>query len=211
MKQCRANPWDSFAATHQKGDKVVGKIKSITDFGVFIGLDGNIDGLIHLSDLSWNEEGEDVIRNFQKGDELEAIVLAVDPDRERISLGVKQVSGDPFTDFVAVNSKGAVVKGTVKEADARGITIEIEEGVEGYLRAAEISRDHVADASLLFSVGDEVESKVTAIDRKTRRISLSIKALEAQHESEAVQEYGSGSDSGGSSLLAEKLKEQLNK
>ena len=211
MKQCRANPWDSFAATHQKGDKVIGKIKSITDFGVFIGLDGNIDGLIHLSDLSWNEEGEDVIRNFQKGDELEAIVLAVDPDRERISLGVKQVSGDPFTDFVAVNNKGAVVKGTVKEADARGVTIEIEDGVEGYLRAAEISRDHVADASTLFSVGDEVESKVTAIDRKTRRISLSIKALEAQHESEAVQEYGSGSDSGGSSLLAEKLKEQLNK
>ena len=167
--------------------------------------------MIHLSDLSWNEEGEDVIRNFQKGDELDAIVLAVDPDRERISLGVKQVSGDPFTDFVAVNNKGAVVKGTVKEADARGVTIEIEDGVEGYLRAAEISRDHVADASTLFSVGDEVESKVTAIDRKTRRISLSIKALEAQHESEAVQEYGSGSDSSGSSLLAVKLKEQLNK
>ncbi len=211
MKQCRANPWDSFAATHQKGDKVIGKIKSITDFGVFIGLDGNIDGLIHLSDLSWNEEGEDVIRNFQKGDELEAIVLAVDSDRERISLGVKQVSGDPFTDFVAANSKGAVVMGKVKEADARGVTIEIEEGVEGYLRAAEISRDHVADASAMFSVGDEVESKITAIDRKTRRISLSIKALEAQHESEAVQEYGSGSDGSGSSLLAEKLKEQLNK
>ena len=212
MKQCRANPWDSFAATHKKGDKVVGKIKSITDFGVFIGLDGNIDGLIHLSDLSWNEEGEDVIRNFAKGDELEAVVLAVDSDRERISLGVKQVSGDPFSDFVAANSKGAVVNGTVKEADARGVTIEIEQGVEGYLRAAEISRDHVEDASALFPVGAEVESKITAIDRKTRRISLSIKALEAQHESEAIQEYGSGSsDSGGGSLLAEKLKQQLNK
>ncbi len=212
MKQCRANPWDSFAATHKKGDKVVGKIKSITDFGVFIGLDGNIDGLIHLSDLSWNEEGEDVIRNFAKGDELEAVVLAVDSDRERISLGVKQVSGDPFSDFVATNSKGAVVTGTVKEADARGVTIEIEQGVEGYLRAAEISRDHVEDASALFPVGAEVESKVTAIDRKTRRISLSIKALEAQHESEAIQEYGSGSsDTGGGSLLAEKLKQQLNK
>ncbi len=211
MKQCRANPWDSFAATHKKGDKVVGKIKSITDFGVFIGLDGNIDGLIHLSDLSWNEEGEDVIRNFSKGDELEAVVLAVDSDRERISLGVKQVSGDPFSDFVAANSKGAVVKGTVKEADARGVTIEIEEGVEGYLRAAEISRDHVEDASALFPVGAEVESKVTAIDRKTRRISLSIKALEAQHESEAIQEYGSGTGDSGSSLLAEKLKQQLNK
>ena len=211
MKQCRANPWDSFAATHQKGDKVVGKIKSITDFGVFIGLDGNIDGLIHLSDLSWNEEGEDVIRNFAKGDELEAVVLAVDPERERISLGVKQVSGDPFSDFVATNSKGAVVNGTVKEADARGVTIEIEQGVEGYLRAAEISRDHVEDASAVFPVGTEVESKITAIDRKTRRISLSIKALEAQHESEAIQEYGSGSGDAGGSLLAEKLKQQLNK
>ena len=211
MKQCRANPWDSFAATHQKGDKVVGKIKSITDFGVFIGLDGNIDGLIHLSDLSWNEEGEDVIRNFSKGDELEAVVLAVDPERERISLGVKQVSGDPFSDFVAANSKGAVVNGTVTEGDARGVTIEIEQGVEGYLRAAEISRDHVEDASAVYPVGTEVESKITAIDRKTRRISLSIKALEAQHESEAIQEYCSGSGDAGGSLLAEKLKQQLNK
>ncbi|MFQ3245831.1 MAG: small subunit ribosomal protein S1 [Arenicella sp.] len=212
MKQCRSNPWDSFAATHKKGDKVIGKIKSITDFGVFIGLDGNIDGLIHLSDLSWNEEGEDVIRNFAKGDELEAVVLAVDSDRERISLGVKQVSGDPFTDFVATNSKGSVVNGTVKEGDARGVTIEIEQGVEGYLRAAEISRDHVEDASAIYPVGTEVETKITAIDRKTRRISLSIKALEAQHESEAIQEYGSGSsESGSGSLLAEKLKESLNK
>ena len=211
MKQCRANPWDSFAATHKKGDKVVGKIKSITDFGVFIGLEGNIDGLIHLSDLSWNEEGEDVIRNYSKGDELEAVVLAVDPERERISLGVKQISGDPFSDFVAANNKGAVVTGTVKEVDSRGVTIELTDGVEGYLRAGEISRDHVDDASNLFSVGDEVESKVTSIDRKTRRISLSIKALEAQHESEAIQEYARGSDDSGSSLLAEKLKEKLNK
>jgi len=152
-----------------------------------------------------------LIRNFSKGDELEAVVLAVDPERERISLGVKQVSGDPFSDFVAANSKGAVVNGTVKEADARGVTIEIEQGVEGYLRAAEISRDHVEDASAVFPVGTEVESKVTAIDRKTRRISLSIKALEAQHESEAIQEYGSGSGDAGGSLLAEKLKQQLNK
>jgi len=211
MKQCKANPWDSFAATHKKGDKVSGRIKSITDFGVFIGLDGNIDGLIHLSDLSWEEDGEAVIRNYTKGDELEAVVLAVDSDRERISLGVKQISGDPFSDFVAQHSKGAVVSGVVKEADARGVTITLEEGVEGYLRAAEISRDHVEDASALFNAGDTVESKVTSIDRKTRRISLSVKALEAQHESEAVQEYGRGSDEGGSSLLAEKLKQQLNK
>jgi len=211
MKQCKVNPWDSFAATHKKGDKVIGRIKSITDFGVFIGLDGNIDGLIHLSDLSWNEDGEEVIRNYSKGDELEAVVLAVDSDRERISLGVKQVAGDPFSDFVSANSKGAVVKGTVKEADARGVTIELADGVEGYLRAGEISRDHVEDASALFSAGDEVESKVTSIDRKTRRISLSIKALEAQHESEAIQEYARATDDSGSSLLAEKLKEQLNK
>ena len=212
MKQCRANPWDSFAATHKKGDKVTGRIKSITDFGVFIGLEGNIDGLIHLSDLSWNEDGEEVIRNYSKGDELEAVVLAVDSDRERISLGVKQVSGDPFTDFVSSNNKGAVVNGKVTEADARGVTIELADGIDGYLRAAEISRDHIADASTVFAVGDEVESKITAIDRKTRRISLSIKALEAQHESEAIQEYGrGGEESSGSSLLAEKLKEQLNK
>ena len=213
MKQCRSNPWDSFAATHKKGDKVTGKIKSITDFGVFIGLDGNIDGLIHLSDLSWEEDGEEVIRNFSKGDELEAVVLAVDSERERISLGVKQVSGDPFSDFASSNGKGAVVKGIVKESDARGVTITLEDGVEGYLRAAEISRDHVDDASALFKEGDEVESKVTSIDRKTRRLSLSIKALEAQHESEAIQEYGRGgtADESGSSQLAEKLKQQLNK
>lgn len=212
MKQCMVNPWDAFSATHKKGDKVSGKIKSITDFGVFIGLEGNIDGLIHLSDLSWEDDSEEVIRNYSKGDELEAVVLAVDPDRERISLGVKQLSGDPFSDFVSANSKGSVVMGTVKEVDARGVTITLTDSVEGYLRAGEISRDRVEDASTMFSVGDEVESKVTSIDRKTRRISLSIKALEAQNESEAVQEYGRNSeDSSGGGLLAEKLKEQLNK
>ncbi|MBT8115408.1 MAG: 30S ribosomal protein S1 [Arenicella sp.] len=211
MKQCKANPWDSFAATHKKGDKVTGRIKSITDFGVFIGLDGAIDGLIHLSDLSWDEDGEEVIRKYSKGDELEAVVLAVDPDRERISLGVKQISGDPFSDFVAANSKGSVVSGVVKAADARGVTLSLGDGIEGYLRAAEISRDHVEDASSMFSVGDEVEAKVTSIDRKTRRISLSVKALEAQHESEAVQEYGRQSEESGGSVLAEKLKQQLNK
>ena len=211
MKQCKSNPWDSFAETHKKGDKVSGKIKSITDFGVFIGLDGNIDGLIHLSDLSWEEDSDEVIRNYAKGDELEAVVLAVDSDRERISLGVKQMSGDPFSDFVAAHSKGSVVQGVVKATDTRGVTITLVDGVEGYLRGSEISRDQVEDASAMFSVGDEVESKVTSIDRKTRRISLSIKALEAQHESEAVQEYGRQSDDVGSGTLAAKLKEQLNK
>ena len=211
MKQCKANPWDSFAATHKKGDKVTGKIKSITDFGVFIGLEGNIDGLIHLSDLSWSEEGEDVIRNYSKGDELEAVVLAVDSERERISLGVKQVAGDPFSDFVSANGKGAVVTGKVKDVDSRGVNIELTDGVEGYLRAGEISRDHVDDPSNMFNVGDDIESKITSIDRKTRRISLSIKALEAQHESEAIQEYARSNEDSGSSLLAEKLKEKLNK
>ncbi|NND82671.1 MAG: 30S ribosomal protein S1 [Gammaproteobacteria bacterium] len=211
MKQCKANPWESFAATHKKGDKVTGRIKSITDFGVFIGLDGAIDGLIHLSDLSWDDEGEDVIRNYSKGDELEAVVLAVDPDRERISLGVKQMAGDPFSDFVASHGKGSVVNGTVKAVDTRGVSLTVADGVEAYLRAAEISRDHVEDPSTMFKVGDEIESKVTSIDRKTRRISVSIKALEAQHESEAVQEYGRQSEESGSSMLAEKLKQQLNK
>ena len=212
MKQCIVNPWDAFAATHKKGDKVSGKIKSITDFGVFIGLDGNIDGLIHLSDLSWEDDSEEVLRNYSKGDELEAVVLAVDSERERISLGVKQMAGDPFSDFVAEYSKGSVVKGIVKEADARGVTITLADGIEGYLRAGEISRDRVEDASALFNVGDEVESKVSSVDRKTRRISLSIKALEAQHESEAIQEYGRNTEESGSgSLLAEKLKEKLNK
>ena len=167
--------------------------------------------MIHLSDLSWDDDSEAVLRNYSKGDELEAVVLAVDPDRERISLGVKQMAGDPFSDFVAQHGKGSVVTGTVKEADARGITIVLADGIDGYLRAGEISRDRVEDASALFNVGDEVESKVSSIDRKTRRISLSIKALEAQHESEAIQEYGRGSEETGGSLLAEKLKEQLNK
>jgi small subunit ribosomal protein S1 len=211
MKQCIANPWESFSATHKKGDKVSGKIKSITDFGVFIGLDGNIDGLIHLSDLSWAEDGEDVIRNYKKGDELEAVVLAVDPDRERISLGVKQASGDPFSDFVAENGKGAVVKGTVSSADAKGVVIELADNVEGFMRVSEISRDHVDDPSAMFNAGDEIETKITAIDRKTRRVSLSIKALEAQQESEVIQEYARKSDGSGSSVLADKLKEQLNR
>jgi len=181
MKQCIANPWESFAATHKKGDKVSGNIKSITDFGVFIGLDGNIDGLIHLSDLSW------------------------------ASLGVKQASGDPFSDFVGANGKGAVVKGTVKSADAKGVVIELADNVEGFMRVSEISRDHVDDPASVVTVGEEIETKIISIDRKTRRLSLSIKALEAQQESEVIQEYASKSNASGSSVLADKLKEQLNR
>ena len=208
MKQCKGNPWEEFTATHSKGDRVAGQIKSITDFGVFIGLEGGIDGLIHLSDLSWDVPGEDVIREYKKGDEIEAVVLSVDPERERISLGVKQVSGDPFSDFAAINGKGSVVIGKVTEIDARGATIELGEHITGYLRASEISRDHVEDASSYMNVDDEIESKVISIDRKNRRISLSIKALEVQQESEVVQEY-SRKTGAGSSLLAEKLKEKF--
>ena len=208
MKQCKTNPWEEFTALYKKGDKVTGQIKSITDFGIFIGLDGGIDGLIHLSDLSWDEEGEDVLRDYNKGDDVEAVVLAVDPERERISLGVKQAQGDPFSDYVAANGKGSVVSGVVGEVDARGATVNLIDGVEGYLRASELSRDHVEDARSYLKEGDAIDSKVISIDRKSRRISLSVKALEVQKESEVMQEYSRKSTSG-SSQLADKLKEKL--
>lgn len=208
MKQCKTNPWEEFIALYKKGDKVTGQIKSITDFGIFIGLDGGIDGLIHLSDLSWDEEGEDVLRDYNKGDDVEAVVLAVDPERERISLGVKQAQGDPFSDYVAANGKGSVVSGVVGEVDARGATVNLIDGVEGYLRASELSRDHVEDARSYLKEGDAIDSKVISIDRKSRRISLSVKALEVQKESEVIQEYSRKSTSG-SSQLADKLKEKL--
>jgi small subunit ribosomal protein S1 len=209
MKQCRGNPWEEFTATHGKGDKVSGQIKSITDFGVFIGLEGGIDGLIHLSDLSWDRPGEDVIREYKKGDEIEAVVLSVDPERERISLGVKQAAQDSFSDYASINGKGSIVSGTVTEIDAKGATIELGESIIGYLRASEISRDHVEDARSYMKAGDEIESKVISIDRKNRRISLSVKALEVQQESEVIQEYSRKSGGTGSSLLADKLKEKL--
>lgn len=208
MKQCKTNPWEEFTALYKKGDKVTGQIKSITDFGIFIGLDGGIDGLIHLSDLSWDDEGEDVLRDFNKGDDVEAVVLAVDPERERISLGVKQVQGDPFSDFVAANGKGSVVSGVIGVVDARGATVNLGDGVEGYLRASELSRDQVEDARSYLKEADEIDSKVISIDRKSRRISLSVKALEVQKESEVIQEYSQNS-AGGSSQLADKLKEKL--
>ncbi|MDG2089440.1 MAG: 30S ribosomal protein S1 [Arenicellaceae bacterium] len=208
MKQCKTNPWEEFTALYKKGDKVTGQIKSITDFGIFIGLDGGIDGLIHLSDLSWEDEGEDALRDFNKGDDVEAVVLAVDPERERISLGVKQVQGDPFSDFVAANGKGSVVSGVIGVVDARGATVNFGDGVEGYLRASELSRDQVEDARSYLKEADEIDSKVISFDRKSRRISLSVKALEVQKESEVIQEYNQKS-AGGSSQLADKLKEKL--
>ena len=209
IKQCNANPWEEFAAIHKKGDQITGQIKSITDFGVFIGLDGGIDGLIHLSDLSWDETGEDVARNYNKGDEVTAVVLAVDADRERISLGLKQSQSDPFVTFVSENPKGSLVKGTVESVDAKVATIKLADGVEGMLRATELSRDYVEDARMLLNEGDAVEVKVTSIERKDRRITLSIKAMELDRESQTVKDYGTQAI--GTTSLGDKLKEQLDK
>ena len=209
MKQCSGNPWDEFAAAHQRNDKITGEIKSITDFGVFIGLEGGIDGLIHLSDLSWDREGEDAVRDFKKGDQITAIVLSVDPERERISLGVKQALEDPFSAFVGGHSKGASVNGKVTSVDAKGAVVDLGDGVEGYLRATELSRDYVEDARSVLSVDAEIEAKISSIDRKTRRITLSVKALDAEVEGQTVQQY-----SGQATLrtsLGDKLKEELNK
>ncbi len=210
IKQCKPNPWEEFAATHNKGDKVSGKIKSITDFGVFIGLEGGIDGLIHLSDLSWDRPGEEVVRDYKKGDEIEAVVLSVDPERERVSLGVKQVTQDPFTRYVSEHGKGSVVKGKITSIDAKGAVLDLESGIEGYLRASELSREHVEDARTLLKEGEEIEAKITSIDRKNRRISLSVKALEVQQESEVIQEYTRKAGTATASL-GDKLKEKLEK
>lgn len=186
MKQCKPNPWEDFAQSHKKGDKVSGQIKSITDFGVFIGLPGGIDGLVHLSDLSWNESGEEAVCKYKKGDELEAVVLAIDTERERISLGIKQMGGDPFSNFASTHDKNTLVKGTVKSVDAKGAVIDLGNDVEGYLRAAEISADRVEDATTRLAAGDEVEALITNIDRKNRSIQLSIRAKDAAEARDAL-------------------------
>ncbi len=209
MKQCKTNPWESFAATQNKGDKVTGTIKSITDFGIFIGLEGGIDGLVHLSDITWQEAGEDAVRNFRKGEEIEAVVLAVDPERERISLGIKQMDQDPFATFMAEHPRGSLVKGTVKEVDARGAVIELTEGVEGYLRAADIKDERVDDATRELSVGDEIEAKFVSLDRKNRTLSLSIRAKDDAELAEALKEYKQSNASSGTTSLGDLLKEQL--
>jgi len=208
MKQCQANPWEEFAALHKKGDKVAGSIKSITDFGVFVGLEGGIDGLIHLSDLSWNLAGEDAVRNFKKGDEVQATVLAVDAERERISLGIKQLEGDPFSSYVSEHGKGSVVTGTVAGVEPKGAVIRLTDEVEGYLRASDLSRERIEDARAILNEGDSIEAKITTIDRKNRKISLSVKAKDLEEESQAVQEYTRKAATG-SATLGEKLKEQL--
>ncbi|KMW71327.1 30S ribosomal protein S1 [Photorhabdus luminescens subsp. luminescens] len=186
LKQCKANPWQLFAETHNKNDRVEGKIKSITDFGIFIGLDGGIDGLVHLSDISWNVAGEEAVREYKKGDEIAAVVLQVDAERERISLGIKQLAEDPFNNYLSVNKKGVIVTGKVTAVDAKGATVELADGVEGYLRASEASRDRVEDATLVLNVGDAVEAKYTGVDRKNRVINLSVRAKDEADEKDAI-------------------------
>ena len=207
LKQCKNNPWQQFAETHNKGDRVEGKIKSITDFGIFIGLDGGIDGLVHLSDISWNVAGEEAVREYKKGDEIAAVVLQVDAERERISLGVKQLAEDPFNNYVALNKKGAIVNGKVTAVDAKGATVELADGVEGYLRASEASRDRVEDATLVLNVGDDVEAKFTGVDRKNRVVSLSVRAKDEADEKDAIASVNNKQEEGNfSNAMAEAFK-----
>jgi small subunit ribosomal protein S1 len=208
IKQCYPNPWDEFGATRNKGDLVKGTIKSITDFGIFIGMEGDIDGLVHLSDISWHEPGEEAVRKFAKGDEIEAVVLSVDPERERISLGIKQLEKDPFSNFVAEHSKGSIVKGTVREVDAKAAIIDLGDGVDGTLRASELSRDRIEDARSLLSVGDEVEAKFMGVDRKSRAIMLSVKAKDSEDEAAMMQDYGAGAAEA-TTNLGDVLKKQM--
>jgi small subunit ribosomal protein S1 len=207
VKQCKTNPWKEFAENYNRGDKVSGQIKSITDFGIFIGLAGGIDGLVHLSDISWDMPGEEAVRSYQKAQQVDAMVLSIDPERERISLGIKQLAKDPFSAYIAEHPKGTIVKGVVREVDAKGAIIDLGNGVDGQLRASELSRDRVEDARLLLKVGEEVEAKFTGVDRKGRSISLSIKAKDIHEEQEAMQNYRTDSPTGTS--LGDLLKEQI--
>ncbi|HET8942679.1 MAG TPA: 30S ribosomal protein S1 [Rudaea sp.] len=209
MKQTQANPWESFAAIHKKNDRVSGQIKSITDFGIFVGLDGGIDGLVHLSDISWQSTGEELVRQYKKGDTIEAVVLAVDPERERISLGIKQLEQDPFGQFMAAHPRGSIVNGTVKEVDAKGATIDLGDGVEAYLRANDIAKERIEDATQHLKVGDAVEAKFTGMDRKGRVLQLSIRAKDDEEMQQVLEDYQSAS--GGTTKLGALLKEQMNK
>jgi small subunit ribosomal protein S1 len=209
MKQCRQNPWEEFASNLKRGDKVSGANKSITDFCVFVGLPGGIDGLVHLSDLSWTETGEEAVRNFKKGDELHATVLGIDTDKERISLGVKQLEGDPFNNYVATYDKGAVVPGTVKSVEAKGAIVTLSLEVEGYLRASEISSGRVEDATTAIKAGDNIEAMIINVDRKTRQIQLSIKARDTADTAESMQRISESSASSGTTNLGALLKAKL--
>lgn len=212
IKQCTVNPWEDFGTKFNKGDKISGKIKSITDFGIFIGLDGGIDGLVHLSDISWNENGEEAVRNYKKGDELETVILSIDPERERISLGVKQLESDPFSEFVAENDKGTIVTGKVTAVDAKAATVEIAPGVEATLKASEISRDKVEDARNVLNEGDDVEAVITAVDRKNRTISLSVKSKDEAADKAALKEQRAKAEAEvtGPTTIGDLIKEQLN-
>jgi len=207
MKQCQQNPWEEFDQNHAKGDRVSGKIKSITDFGIFIGLDGGIDGLVHLSDISWNLPGEDAVRQYKKGQEVEAVVLAVDPERERISLGIKQLDKDPFSNFVADHPKGSVVKGRIVSVDSKGAMVDLGHGIEGTLRASELTRERIEDARALLKEGEEIEAKFIGVDRKNRTITLSIKAKDMAEEAEVLQDYSRKSSTG--ATLGDIFKEQM--
>lgn len=209
MKQCQANPWQEFESNHEKGDKIKGVVKSITDFGVFVGLPGGIDGLVHLSDLSWTDGGEEAVRQFKKGEEVEAVVLAIDVDKERISLGVKQLAGDPFSNYVSVNDKGSMVTGKVKSLDAKGAVITLADDIEGYLRASEVSNDRVEDIRNILKEGDDVEAVITTVDRKNRNINLSIKAKDAQENSAALRSLTANNASAGTTSLGDLLKAKL--
>ena len=206
LKQCIANPWETFAESHEKGDKVSGKIKSITDFGIFIGLDGGIDGLVHLSDISWNKSGEDAVRDYKKGDEISAVVLQVDPERERISLGVKQIEEDPFNKYLTDNKKGAIVTGTVTAVDAKGVTVNLAEEVDGYIRVADLSVDRIEDATEEAKVGDSIEAKFMGVDRKNRTVNLSVKAKDQADEKEAIDKVNQQEDAGFANAMAEAFK-----
>ncbi|CAG2143072.1 MULTISPECIES: 30S ribosomal protein S1 [Cupriavidus] len=209
MKQCKANPWDDFSRNHKKGDKLSGQIKSITDFGVFIGLPGGIDGLVHLSDLSWQETGEEAVRKYKKGDEVEAVVLGIDVDKERISLGIKQLSGDPFNNFISANDKGSLVTGTIKAVDPKGAVVQLADDVEGYLRASEISADRVEDARNVLKEGEQITALVVNVDRKSRNINLSIKAKDNVEQQEAMQKFQADTSTAGTTNLGALLKAKL--
>ena len=210
IKQCKSNPWADFASSFNRSDTVSGQIKSITDFGIFIGLDGGIDGLVHLSDISWDTPGEEAVRNYKKGQEIEASVLAIDSERERISLGIKQLEKDPFSGWLSANPKNSVVKGVASEVDARGVVVDLGDGIYGNLRTSELTRDRIDDARTLIKVGDEVEAKIMSVDRKSRVITLSIKAKEVHEEKEAVSTYSSDSSAAPvGTTLGELLKEKM--
>ncbi|MFV8817101.1 30S ribosomal protein S1 [Haliea sp. E17] len=209
IKQCQQNPWDAFASQFAKGDKVSGAIKSITDFGIFIGLEGNIDGLVHLSDISWNEAGEEAVRNYKKGDEIETVILSIDPERERISLGIKQLEDDPFGNYVSTNDRGAIVTGEVVEVDAKAVIVKLADEVEGVLKASDISRDRVEDARNSYKVGDTVEAKIISVDRKNRSVGLSVKAKDYEDEQEAVKSLKDQDEAASPGTIGDLIKAQM--